>query len=108
MMGEAPILDEARDALETERSTMVLSFQDRSVTEIETSFSEHFVLEPGDTEGDETPVISGDFSSSEFNTLPSLHQHHAITTLEPFNESDLGMLLTLLDNLLSSLCYDFS
>ena len=45
MMGEPPVLDEARDALETERSnTMVLSFQDRSVTEIETSFSEHFVL----------------------------------------------------------------
>ena len=95
MMGEAPILDEACDALETERSTaMVLSFQDRSVSEIETSFSEHFVLEPGDTEGDETPVISGDFSSSEFNTLPSLHQHHAITTLEPFHESDLGLLLS--------------
>ena len=91
MRGEPPVLDEARDALETERSnTMVLSFQDRSVTEIETSFSEHFVLEPGDTEGDETPVMSGDFSSSEFNTLPSLPQHHTNTTLEPFNESDPG------------------
>ena len=90
MMGEPPVLDEARDALETERSnTMVLSFQDRSVTEIETSFSEHFVLEPTD-EGDETPMNSGDFSSSEFNTLPSLQHHHSNTTLEPFRKCDPG------------------
>ena len=93
MMGDAPAREEACDHLETERSAvMVLSYQDRSVTEIETSFSEHFVLEPGDTEaeGDETPVISGDFSSSEFHTLPSLNQHHSNTLAEPFDESDPG------------------
>ena len=91
MMGDDPSPDEACDALETERgSVMVSSSQDRSVTEIETSFSEHFVpLEPGD-EGDETPGHSEDFSSSEFHTLPGLHQRHDNTTLEQFEDRDPG------------------
>ena len=90
MMGDAPVLDEAGDNLVTERSNvMALSFQDRSVSEIETSFSEHFVLDPAD-EGDETPMNSGDFSSSEFNTLPSLQHHHCNTTQEPFREGNPG------------------
>ena len=51
------------------------SFRDRSVSEIETSFSEHFVPameeEEGEGEGEGlSSEYSGDFSSSEVNTLP--------------------------------------
>ena len=50
------------------------SFRDRSVSEIETSFSEHFIPtmeeeEEGEGEG-LSSEYSGDFSSSELNTLP--------------------------------------
>ena len=49
------------------------SFRDRSVSEIETSFSEHFIptMEEEEVEGEGlSSEYSGDFSSSELNTLP--------------------------------------
>ena len=50
------------------------SFRDRSVSEIETSFSEHFIATMEEEEEVEVDGLSseysGDFSSSEVNTLP--------------------------------------
>ena len=81
MMGDAPVLDEAGDNLETERSNvMALSFHDRSVSEIETSFSEHFI--PTVKDGEETPVNSDEFSSLEMNLLPSIQHQPSSTTMQ--------------------------
>ena len=56
--------------LESHQSSMVGSYRDRSVTEIETSFSEHFIATVDDEEDDNTPVNIEDMSSSEFNIDP--------------------------------------
>ena len=75
-------LDDDQDDLEAEshHQSTAGSYQDRSVTEIETSFSEHFI--PTVEDGDETPVNSDEFSSLEMNLLPSLQHHTSFTTMQ--------------------------
>ena len=74
--------DDNQDDLEAEyhHRSMAGSYQDRSVTEIETSFSEHFI--PTVEDGEETPVNSDEFSSLEMNLLPSLQHHTSFTTMQ--------------------------
>ena len=72
---------------------LLVSFRDRSVTEIETSFSEHFVPCGEDGEDEDTPVISEDLSSSEFGLLPSLQHQDTSPRIQRFEDSCQGVVL---------------
>ena len=92
MAGGNPAQDEDESCLETgpyQSQSMAGSFNDRSVTEIETSFSEHFIPAIED-EDDMTPVNSEeieDLSSAEFNVSlnkeDALHQKPMQVYLDP-------------------------
>lgn len=69
MAGGDPALLTTQDELEdgVEADQLHGSYQDRSVTEIETSFSEHFVPTLEDDDEDDTPRLDAEeLSSSEF------------------------------------------
>ena len=72
---------------------LLVSFRDRSVTEIETSFSEHFVPCGEEGEDEDTPVISEDLSSSEFGLLPSLQHQDTSPRVQRFEDSCRGVIL---------------
>ena len=89
MAGGNPAQDEEESCLETgpyQSQSMAGSFNDRSVTEIETSFSEHFIPAIED-EDDMTPVNSEELSSAEFNVSQdredALHQKPMQDSLDP-------------------------
>ena len=70
MAGGEPASPQDDQHQESYHGSMVGSYHDRSVTEIETSFSEHFIATVDDDEDDHTPVNIEDMSSSEFNLEP--------------------------------------
>ena len=59
------------------------SYQDRSVTEIETSFSEHFVPTLEDEDEDDTPRLAEELSSSD-STHHSTRQNIEGKTRSPY------------------------
>ena len=80
--------EDVQDVQQTD--PLLSSFRDRSVSEIETSFSEHFIpaVEEEGAEGVSlSSEYSGDFSSSELNTLPcNQAQPSAVTGVKFYDE----------------------
>ena len=68
------VLDQGYDEM-----LVMFIFQDRSVSEIETSFSEHFVAM--ENQSDES---SDEFPSSDFHILPQLDSHKPSHQPQPF------------------------